>query len=185
VRTDPVLVVASALVLGGFCASTPLPVAVGALFVAVLLAGRTPRTALAVALVASISTAVRAHAAVAAYERSLESARVALGAPRRCSGVARVVASPTERAGSLSFVADFESLDCEGEPVAGFRARLYGASVDLARGDRVEVVAQLAPAELFHNAELGDPAPAAARAGVLASGAALDVRVVEPGRSLF
>lgn len=185
VRIDGVLVVAGAAVVGGLLAGNVGAVLVASACIAALLAARSRWPALAVALVVFALSAARARHAVSVFERSLVDVRSALGAPRRCSGSARVVTSPVSRAGTLGFVADFDSLDCEGRSVAGLRAHLYGGPSELARGDRIDVVAQLAPTELFQNAELADPAPSAARSGVTASGAALDVRVVRPARSLF
>ncbi|HEX4474098.1 MAG TPA: ComEC/Rec2 family competence protein [Polyangiaceae bacterium] len=185
VLIDGVLVVAGAAVVGGLLAGNVGAVLVASVCIAALLAGKSRWPMLGVALVVFALSAVRARHAVAVFERSLVDVRTALGAPRRCSGSARVVTSPVSRADTLGFVADFESLDCEGRSVAGLRAHLYGGPPDLARGDRIDVVAQLAPTELFQNAELADPAPSAARSGVTASGAALDVRVVRPARSLF
>ncbi len=185
VRIDGVLVVAGAAVVGGLLAGNAGAVLVASACIAALLAGRSRWPALVVALVVFALSAARARHAVAVFERSLVDVRSALGAPRRCSGSARVVTSPVSRAGTLGFVADFESLDCEGRSIVGLRAHLYGGPPELARGDQIDVVAQLAPTELFQNAELADPAPSAARSGVTASGAALDVRIVRPARSLF
>jgi competence protein ComEC len=64
------------------------------------------------------------------------------------------------------------------------RARLYGAPEDLARGDRVEIVADLAPLHLFRQRELPDPRPPIARSGVAASGGAVEVRRTARSRSI-
>jgi competence protein ComEC len=49
----------------------------------------------------------------------------------------------------------------------------------LARGDVVDIVANLAPPERFWNEAEGDPRPRLARRGVIRTGGAVDVRVVE------
>lgn len=178
-RVDPVLVVASAGALGGLVVAAPLAVAVAASALAVLLLPLLSRPAAALAVAALAATAVRAWVAVPAFEGDLLSARHALGPPRRCSGVGRVETSPALRGGALSYVAWLDSIECEGRAIRGARVRLREGPPLLARGDRVEVIAQLASVELFRNAELGDPTPAASRAAVTLSGAALAVRVVD------
>jgi competence protein ComEC len=70
-------------------------------------------------------------------------------------------------------VAAFESLECDGRALPPLRARLYGGPKDAARGDRFELVVQVGTVELFRNAELVDPTPYAARAGVTLSGSIL------------
>ena len=177
-RVDPVLVVAGAAVLGGLAISAPLAAGCTAIGLAVVLASRVSRRALTAAILVLLGSAVRAAMAVPAFESELERVRGALGGPRRCAGVARIETSPTWRSDSLSYVARFESLDCENRAVGSVLARLHGGPVDLARGDRVELVAQLASTELFRNAELSDPTPAAARLGVTLSGGVLSVAVV-------
>src|SRR4029079_15888625 len=132
----------------------------------VVLAPRVSRFVFCVAVLVLMGGAVRAALAVPAFEGELERMRTALGGPRRCAGLARIETSPTWRADSLTYVARFESLDCETRALGSVLARLHGGPVDLARGDRVELVAQLASTELFRNAELPDPTPAAARMGV-------------------
>jgi competence protein ComEC len=179
VRVDPVLVVASAAVLGGLAIAAPLAATCAAVGLGAVLASRLSWRALAVAVVVLAGSAGRAARAVPAFEAELGRVREALGAPRRCAGVARIATSPAWRGDSLGYVARFESLNCEGRPLGAVLARLYGGPVDLARGDRVEIVAQLASTELFRNAELSDPTPSAARLGVTLSGGALSLTFVE------
>jgi competence protein ComEC len=177
-RVDVVLVVAAAAMLGGLVVVAPLAVA-AFVVVAVYLLRRAVgvRCVLAAAVVLLLQASRAAHG-VPAFERSLEGVRVQLGAPRRCTGVGVVETSPALRAGSLGYVAAFDVLDCEGRAVGPAHVRLYDGPPALARGDRVEVVAQLAPAELFRNADLPDPTFAAARSAVALSGAALSTRIV-------
>ncbi len=181
-RLDPVLVIAAAGVLGGYFVTTPLATGATVVALGVVVGRRVSARVLLCAAVALSVTGWRAWRAVPAFEADLVATRIALKAPSRCSGVARVDTSPTVRDGALGYVADFDALDCEGRNVPGVRVRLREGPPFLARGDRIEVVAQLAPAELFRNAELPDPTPGAARTGVLLSGSALSVRLLEPGR---
>src|SRR4029079_4493818 len=74
---------------------------------------------------------------------------------------------------------------CADPPItAPFRARLYGAPEALGRGDRVAIVADLAPGHLFLNEGSPDPRPAIARSGVAISGGAVEVRVIDRSRSI-
>jgi competence protein ComEC len=184
VRVDPVLVVASAAVLGGLVVVAPLAVACTALGLGAVLASRVSRSVLGAAVLVLVVGAVRAAIAVPAFEGELERVRAALGGPRRCAGVARVETSPTWRADSLTYVARFDSLECETRAIGPVLARLHGGPVDLARGDRVELVAQLASTELFRNAELPDPTPPAARLGVTLSGGVLSAAIVRRARGI-
>lgn len=180
-RLDPVLVVAAAGIAGGCFAAEPRAAAAATLGVAVLLARALPLRVVVVSFVVLAAAVARALAAPSLFEAELVGARDALGAPRRCVGVGRVVRSPTERNGVLGFVARFESLDCEGRALSSVSARLYGGPPDLARGDFIEVTADLAPVEMFKNAELPDPVFPAARAGIVVSGGVHAVRVVKAG----
>ncbi len=183
-RVDPVLVAASCAVLGSLFIACPGAAVAAVAGILLVLGRRLPRRArIAAALVFALG-AVRAARKVPAFESELESTRAALGPPSRCAGLAEVETQPALRAGALGFVARFESLDCEGRRLAGARVRLHGGPPDLARGDRVEVVAQLASVELFRNAELPDPAPAAARPGATLSGGTLAVRFVRRSSGL-
>jgi competence protein ComEC len=179
VRVDPVLVVAGAAVLGGLAIAAPLAVSCTVVGLGAVLASRLSWRVLAVAVVVLVGSAARAALVVPGFEAELGRVREALGAPRRCAGIAHIATSPAWRADSLGYVARFESLNCEGRAVGAVLARLHGGPDDLARGDRVEIVAQLASTEMFRNAELSDPTPAAARLGVTLSGGVLSATVVE------
>lgn len=160
---------------------TPVAAALAAIGLVTVLARRVSRQTLAWAALGIALTAARAATQVTKFEAVLEGTRATLGAPRRCAGTATVETSPARRAESLGYVARFDSLDCEGRMLEGTRARLHGGPPDLSRGDRMEIVAQLATVELFHNADLPDPTPGAARTGAVVSGAVLSARIV--GRS--
>jgi competence protein ComEC len=178
VRVDPIIVVASAAVAGGFFAIAPWATGVGAL--AVLWLWRRSVSGISVALACACLAvgAARALSVPRHFEAELLRVRTVLGAPKRCAGLARVTRSPALRGGALGFVARFDEVDCEGTELVGAAARLYGGPADLARGDRVEIIADLAPIEMFKNAELPDPLFAAARAGVTLSGGVHAVRLV-------
>ncbi|HEX4339388.1 MAG TPA: DNA internalization-related competence protein ComEC/Rec2 [Polyangiaceae bacterium] len=184
VRVDVVMLVAVAAALGGLFGAAPLAVVGFVAIAVVLLSGHVRPALLAVAVVALGLSAVRAASAVRSFEARLFDVRARIGAPRRCSGTGTVTTSPTSRAGVMAYVVDFDDLECEGRALGAARVRLYEGPRELARGDAVEIVAQLAPAELFRNAELPDPTFNAARAGVTLSGAALSARVVRTSYAL-
>jgi competence protein ComEC len=99
------------------------------------------------------------------------------------------VRGPPQPAGgtlAASFTAELSRVECEGRPtLPSVRARIYGGPDDLARGDELDVVATLAPVQLFWNDDLADPRPGGSRRGVLASGGAEDVRVTRRGSGLW
>jgi competence protein ComEC len=112
--------------------------------------------------------------------------------PSRCSGRATVTQSPILRS-SLEkgeMVAVWSGvaagLDCEGRAFQRpIPVRLYGGPKDLARGDEVEFVAQLAPTRLFRNAGLPSPWPGAARRESLLTGSILFAERATLGQSLI
>src|SRR5262249_52136107 len=152
-----------------------------------VLRGRASRAALAAAVLALISGGLRARAALdradAVHRRAVE----ALAPPSRCIGEGVVVGSPVVIGRSQpGWGADQARVDveiaegtCGGRALMGpLRARIYGAPEDLGRGDRLAIVADLAPLHLFLERELPDPRPPIARSGVAASGGAIEVRVL-------
>lgn len=183
-RLDPLLPVAAATLCGSAAAASALPAAAAALGLIALLGrgGRASRWILSVALIAGLGTAWRAGSRVERYEAARIGARDALGPPARCAGTAQVRRSPVWRDGSAVFVADLSDADCDGRRLPPVRVRLVGGPPDLVRGDRLAVVAQLAPVRLFRNAELPDPTLRAARGGVVLSGGAIAVERLEAGR---
>jgi competence protein ComEC len=184
VRVDSVIVVSVAAVAGGLFAAAPLASGVGALAILCLWRRVVPSRGLVIACASLALGVARALWAPQCFEAELFRVRTALGSPKRCAGLAGVKRSPALRGGTLGFVARFDELDCEGTVLHGVAARLYGAPPALARGDFVEVIADLAPVELFKNAELPDPLFAAARASVTLSGGVHAVRLVRRGRGL-
>jgi competence protein ComEC len=185
VRIDPVLVLALAAVGGQAATVAPLPAVMAAAGVlALLAAARALRWTVLLAAVGLFGlSAWRARASLERFEDERVRVRDAVGPPSRCAGQGVVVASPVRTGDAIAFVAELEGLDCEGRRIPGrIRARLHGGPPDLARGDRFEVVGQLAPLQLFRNAMTHDPLPGAARRGVTLSGAALALDVVERSR---
>jgi len=192
-RLDAALVVAVAAVGGQLVPVAPLPVLGGALGVALLIGPRVSRSVLAGALLVGVLSAWRAQALLGRFEDERVRVRDAIGAPARCSGTGIVRGSPVRSGDALAFVAELDGLDCEGRQVAGpvlarLHASLDGLSVAslrrLGRGDRFELVGQLAPVQLFRNARAHDTLPGAARRGIMLSGAALALDVTRRSRGL-
>ncbi len=148
------------------------PVAVGAVALAfVVMARRRGRVAVLL-LVGLVGGAVRARQATVEAESMRARADAALPRIARCSGEATVATSPVERGGSLQWVGEAEHVDCGAGEDATVRVALFGGPPELARGDRVAFVADLAAPERFANVELG-----VTRRGVARSGGAKDVSV--------
>jgi len=185
-----------ALVAGGLLSVCPAPAAVSAVVSLLVLRRRMTLAQCAIAVGALAIGALRAGGAVARLDRDREEVRVALRGPVRCAADGVVVSSPVLLRGSATLVppepdgaavrplvagwdAELADVECEGRRLErGFRARLYGGPDDLARGDRVQIIAGLAPLQLFHNEDLADPRASAVRRGTLASGGTEDVRIV-------
>jgi competence protein ComEC len=191
VMADPIVLLALAIVAGGSLALAPVPTAAGAIALAFLLRRRARPAVIAIALAALCASGLRARAALDRAEATHAHAIAILNPPARCEGEGRVVGSPVVQRGQDASAgephgrADVELTAglCGDRPIdAPLRARLYGAPEDLARGDRVFVVADLAPVHLFLDEGLADPRPGIARSGVAASGGAVEVRVVDRGR---
>ncbi len=178
---DPVLVALLALVLGATAAVAPAATIAAAVAAFGALARHLGRVALLVAIAFAgigagrASSALEAHAAVHAQALRL------LPTPSRCAANARVTASPVEVGERLRFDAELRELDCEGRLDARpWPARLYvraGPELWIARGDELEVVADLAPTAELYNLDLPDPRPGAARRGAVLSGGVLAVDV--------
>jgi competence protein ComEC len=187
-RVDPVLVVSAALLLGGTLVTAPIPVALAVLAIAWILRAQLGVRAWIAALIALGISAVAARSALDTFEVRRVAARDALGAPVRCAGQVTIAESPTWSDGTASSIVETEQLDCEGRIVTGhtgrLRLRLYGGPDGLGRGDRIDVVAQIAPVRLFRNLDAADPTPGAARRGTVLSGTALSAALVERGHGL-
>jgi competence protein ComEC len=197
---DSAILLGVALLSGGMLSICPAPTAAAAGVSLFVLRRRVTIVGCACAVAALAIGAVRAGRAVASLDRERAEVRIALGGPVRCAADGEVVSSPVLLHGSATLLpgappggerrggpsplvpgwdAELSNVECEGRRIErAFRARLYGGPEDLARGDRVQVIAGLAPLQLFHNEDLGDPRPSATRRGTLASGGTEDVRVV-------
>src|ERR1700722_5359030 len=107
----------------------------------------------------------RAHRAVETHEARRSAVAAAMPAPSRCSAHAEVLESPVSAHGSLRWLALLDALECDdarapsSAPSQTVTATLYGGPESLARGDRVEMIAQLARPQRFWNDETGDPRP--------------------------
>ncbi|MBI2393474.1 MAG: DNA internalization-related competence protein ComEC/Rec2 [Deltaproteobacteria bacterium] len=175
-RVDPSLVLSAAAIAGAVAVVRPGPVA--AALAVVLLASRLrgARAIGRIAFLAAIVAALSAHRAAGALARDSDGwSRVRAHVPRaeRCAIEGRVVSMPTVR-GALAADVELETITCDSRapPLTGLRARVYDLPADVARGDRVEAIAQLAPSRRTMVPDLGDPRPAwARRAHVLSGGA--------------
>lgn len=146
----------------------------------------------ALALLLAGAGGARARAALERAGDAYAATLAALPAPARCALRAAVARSPVvvgqgrspegeATLGPARVDVEIESGDCEGRPLAaGLRARLYGAPAELVRGDRLEMVADLGPVELYRNDGLAEPRVRLAQGGATASGALLDLQRGRP-----
>lgn len=192
---DPVLLFGLALAAGAPLALSPLPTALGAALVAAALRRHVRGAALAAIAAALLAGGLRARALLDDARARIDHAVAQLQPPARCDLACVVVRSPVvlgaaeKRSDGEAPAAriDVEVLGgtCGDRSLAGpLRARLYGAPVGLARGDRLDVVASLAPVHLFRNEGLRDATAAIARSGVVASGTIVDATRIAEGRSV-
>ncbi|WP_437723872.1 DNA internalization-related competence protein ComEC/Rec2 [Sorangium sp. So ce861] len=194
---DPVLLFGLALAAGAPLALSPIPTALGAALAAAALRRRAGRAALAAAAVALAVSGLRARALLDGASGLYDGAAALLQPPARCELTAAVVSSPVVvgtaqrrsdepgEAPSARVDVELTGGTCGGRALPGpLRARLYGAPLDLARGDRIEVLVDLAPIHLFRNEGLRDATAAIARSGIVASGTIVDARRTLEGRSI-
>jgi competence protein ComEC len=121
---------------------------------------------------------------MAAHDEVRGKSDALLHGPARCAAEGRVTGQPVRTRGTLRWDAVLETTTCEdGDADWSGRVALYGGPSDLARGDRVAVIANLATPQRFWNDD--DPRPADARRGIARSGMALDVRVLARGRGFL
>ncbi|WP_438033821.1 DNA internalization-related competence protein ComEC/Rec2 [Sorangium sp. So ce204] len=198
---DPVLLFGLALAAGAPLALSPLATALGAALAAAALRRRAGRAALAAAGVALVVSGLRARALLDGAGAAYDGALAQLQPPARCEVACAVVGSPVvvgaaQRRSAGARGADDEPpasrIDvelsggtCGGRALQGpLRARLYGAPMDLARGDRLEVTVDLAPIHLFRNEGLRNATAAIARSGIVASGTIVEARRMSEGRAI-
>lgn len=183
---DPAIAIGAALLTGAVLPFSPGPALLALGASAFLARGRLTWGLGFVLLLATGLGAWRAGRAVASFEAEREATIESLSAPVRCEARGVVIASPMLLRGSFRWYADLYDILCEEEPVPGrLRARLYDGPESLARGDHVEVVANLGIVQLFRNDGLSDPRPTAARSKILLSGGVVDAHITEPGRGPF
>ena len=207
---DGVLLAAVGLAAGAALALAPLPCALSAVAAASLLAVRGARSrgraargtlrepasawhrwfALGLLALGGLRASVELDAAEQAYRRSA----ALLPSPARCELDAEVVRSPVVvRHGVVSSRAsegyvgridvDLRHGRCEGRVLsAPLRVRLYGAPSGLTRGDRLELVADIGPVNLYRNPGSPDPRARVALSGVTASGGVVLAERVARGR---
>ncbi|MET0790563.1 MAG: DNA internalization-related competence protein ComEC/Rec2 [Polyangiaceae bacterium] len=184
-RVDGVLLAALAAIAGGVCAVYPGPVVFCALFAILVLGRAVSSRARIFALLLCALGGARGALQVRQFEAARITARDAIGPPSRCDLSGVVAVSPVWSDGTASFVADVDRAECEGRPLpTHFRARLHGGPDALARRDRVHVIADLAPVQLFRNLDTADPTPTAARQGIVLTGGVLSLDVLARGSGL-
>jgi len=180
VRIDGVLLAAIAAVAGGACAVYPVPTLLCLGCVGLVLGSELSWRGAGCALLFFVFGAARGAERIHHFEATRIELRDAIGPPSRCDLSGTVVASPVWSDGSASFIAEVTRADCEARllPVP-FRARLHGGPDALARDDRVHVIADLAPIQLFRNLDTADPTPSAARQNIVLTGGVLSLEVTE------
>jgi len=179
-RVDGVLLAAVAAVAGGVCAVYPVPTLLCLFCAALLLSAELSWRTAGYALLFFALGATRGAQQVRRFEATRIQLRDAVGPPSRCDLSAVVAGSPVWSDGTASFVAEVTHADCESRllPVP-FRVRLHGGPDTLARDDRVHVIADLAPVQLFRNLDTADPTPSAARQNIVLTGGVLSLDVTE------
>ncbi len=193
---DAAVFLALASAFGGLGFEHPVAVAVvTGVWCACLVAGRDPNgerarkttTRIVVATIVVgivIVQGARARGTMQAYEARHRALIASFQGPVRCSGSGEIVSSPVESGGETAVVVDAR-LECDGDVGPGRhdgRVALRGPAPVLARGDVVDLVAQLAPRERFSNTDGVHAWGREARRDVPTSGAALDVRVTHAAR---
>jgi len=196
-RLDPVLLCAAAMSAGAALALAPLETSIAALAIARLSFGRIGvRWLLAATMILGVAGA-RSSMAIRAAARLYSATAATLTPPARCVGEAIVSSSPvvrrllatsareamTAELGQARVDVVFEGRCHGGKLATGVRVRLYGAPEELARGDRLYVVADLAAVRMFHNPGGADPRTRVALTGVTASGRLIDVELLRRERS--
>ena len=184
-RVDGVLLAALAAIAGGVAAVYPGPALFCVGFALLVLGRAVSARARVIAVLFCALGAARGTLQVQRFEAARISARDTIGPPSRCDLSGVVAVSPVWSDGTESFVLDAERAECEGRPLpTPFRARLHGGPDGLARADRLHVIADLAPLQLFRNLDTPDPTPSAARQGIVLTGGVLSLDVVSRGTGL-
>ncbi len=180
---DWVLVLATASILGALAVVAPWEVAC-VFWIAILIFR--PKNAMRAAVVGALALAL-GFARASHFESEVDAARARVTPHSvRCEGVATVATSPVRGNGTYRWIGLFDARTCDAntEKIEGSRTAFYSARDDLARGDRVEIIAQIAPPERLYNRETGDPEPAEARRNVMRSGGVVSEKIIERGAGL-
>lgn len=169
------MVMGVAAVAGGAWPTAPLAVSFCVVVLLVLLRRQVRRSWVVIAAALFALTAVRARSRVREYEAARAEVLARSQGPVRCAGEVDVTMATTRLGAGVRWAGRGERLVCEGEegPWSGEVLVYDELETDYRRGDRVEMVAQLAPPELFHQIDLPDPRPSAARRRAVRSGGAL------------
>lgn len=180
---DPVLWVGVAAVMGAPMATAPCVaiVAVGVVLSALKVLGRLSWLALAVVSLAAGLSAVRARLVLSSAADEHLAIAEALKGPTRCIGEAEVESSPIVRGGNARARFRWSTVECDERSLAPFAFFAASVPADLGRGDRVQMIATLAPVYLFRNQGTGDGISFVARSRAVASGNADDVAVALRG----
>jgi competence protein ComEC len=185
---DGVALVVVALLGGAVASIAPWPSIAAASSIAVL--ARTTRAVgwgwLLAAAACFALGAWRASSSLNAHALALQRARAELPTPARCAGTAIVTGSPVRIRGAPRWDGAARDLRCDdasSSHAAPERAwsgavTLYGGPDDLATGDEIAVVAQLAAPERFFDEGAPDPRPIGARRASLRTGGIVDARVL-------
>lgn len=172
---DFAVVLGVSAVAGGAWPTAPLAVSACVVVLLGLLRRHLRRSWVVLGLVLFATSAVRARAKVRDYEAARSEVLARSQGPVRCAGEVDVTMATTRLGAGVRWSGRGEGLVCEGEegPWSGEVLVYDELEADYRRGDRVEMVAQLAPPELFHQIDLPDPRPSAARRRAVRSGGAL------------
>ena len=178
------VVIGAALAAGGALPFAPMEVALAALVLAVIALARDRRAVSIVGLggLALALGATRATLEVRAHELAMARANAAIPRTARCGGTVTVEQSPVRVRGALRWGGALRDGQCDGVAWSG-PVTLYGGPELLARGDEVDVIAQLAPPTRLWNE--GDPRPREARQASARSGGAVDARIKRRGRGIL
>ncbi|MBX3189159.1 MAG: DNA internalization-related competence protein ComEC/Rec2 [Labilithrix sp.] len=176
-NVDLVLLVGCALCSGALAGVAPIAAGVATAIVLVVIARRGRRAVALLGALAFLLGSFRGAATIASHERAR--ARVVSREPWPARVVVTGVVSRSPVLAGDAYRFDVSSDD--GTVVTLHAPREAGA---IARGDRVEAIAQVAPLHQFWNEGTGDPRPAQARRGVVLSGGADDVVIRARGRGV-
>lgn len=190
VRGDPTVWTGLASCAGALTTVALLPTLIAALVTTLLLWKRGARWLVVGVLLALGVGAARAHLEVTRYEATRD-AVISSGAwPARCSLSGTVSRSPVMLGGGLRIEVDARGVRCRDGPSLAGRITLHlprdaeDEAPVVARGDVIDAMGSLAPPYRFWNDGSGDPRPGSARRGIVLSGGAEDLVVVQRGSSI-